>query len=407
MLTKDINAKKLAAIEAARSIARDPAYTGTGESEIAYKRATADARRFAALESEQREIDALDAETGTARSALSSVIFPASGGRTMTAVDPLLRDFLTPGSPVTDYWVRPTREQVMGPASKFATRSAYLTTDTATTGAAYFFTPELYQKVVTGIIDSSGVLEAEPTMIVTDHLRQIQVPVLTQDAVATAGVEGSPATATNTEGDAVTLGAHRYDGKFAVSIETIMASEYDLTSLLSTFAIRAIASKTAEMLALGNGTTQPQGLFTAAGVTVGKTAASKTVVTSTECIQFMKALPKGYRKAARIVASDALHTYMLSWLDAEGQYLLRSIEGGGDQFMGKPMFTEPQADQSGMSASEVHAVAGDFSGYYVRLSPMFFRRSDADPLNPVFTFAIWLDAKIADAQSLVSLAMSA
>ncbi len=118
-------------------------------------------------------------------------------------------------------------------------------------------------------------------------------------------------------------------------------------------------------------------------------------------------IAKGYRKTAKMVASDALHTAMLAWKNGAGDYLLRTLEGGGEQFAGKALFTEPQADQSGMSASEIHAVYGDFSGYFVRTTPMFFERRDDDPLNPTFTFAIWTDAKVADANSLRSLSMSA
>ncbi len=316
-----------------------------------------------------------------------------------TAGQAELRSFMTPGSPLNQYWVTPPREQVMGPASKF-TRAAFLTTDTATIGSAYYFTSELYSDVVMGLVAASGVLEAEPTVIVTNHLRDIQVPVLTADATATAGVEGSPATEANPTGDAVTLGHYRYDGAFKVPIEMVMSAEYDLPSLLSTFATRSIANKVAAELAMGNGTTAPQGLFV--GATVGKTSSS-TSPTSNELIQLTKSVGKGYRKNARMVVSDALHTLMLEWTNDDGDYLMRSIESGGYQFAGKNLFTEPQADQSGLSAAEVHAVYGDVSGYFVRLTPMLFQRRDDDPLNPVFTFAIWADARVADAASVRSL----
>lgn len=388
------------ACDAARNESETPEARDKATDDAIALRQTLDAELIAASH---------EAEIASARSAMDPIVRPTGGGAP-TVVDPELRAFLTPGSPVKDYWVRPAREQVMGPASKFKTRlaSPYLTTDTATVGSAYFFTPDLYQKVVTGMIDSSGVLEAEPTLIVTNHLRPIQVPVLTQDAVATAGVEGSPATATNTEGDAVTLGAFRYDGSFAVSLETILASEYDLNSLLSTFAIRATSNAVAAQLAMGvGGGAAPQGVFDASAVTVGKTCALATAATTDEVLGLATALSKGYRKAARMVVSDALYTQMLAWKNADGDYLLRSIEGGGESFIGKPVYSEPQADQGGVSAGEVHAVYGDFSGLFVRLCPMFFRRTDADPLNPVFTFAVWVDAQIADQNSLVSLKMHA
>ena len=183
-----------------------------------------------------------------------------------------------------------------------------------------------------------------------------------------------------------------------------MSAEYDLEGLLATFATRAIANKTAAMLALGNGTTQPQGIFTASAVTIGKTCGAANGPTMDEMLEFTKSLGKGYQ-TARMVMSDVLHTYCIGLTDDNDDYYMRSVEGGGYQFAGRNVFTEPQADQSGMSANEIHAVFGDFAGYAVRTTPMLFQRRDDDVLNPTYTFALFLDAAVLDAQSLVSLKM--
>lgn len=325
---------------------------------------------------------------------------PAHVGR---PVDSEFKEFCRPGSGVTEYWVRPKAEQIVGKASNLLETKAYLTTDTApaTSGAGYWFTDELYRQIVMGIQDASGVLEADPTIVITNHLRDIQIPVLSVDAVATAGVEGSDATATETDGSAVTLGKFRYDGKFSVSAETIMAAEYGVDELMATYASRAVANRVAEMLAMGDGTTEPGGAFVES--TLGTTAASQTAVTAKEMLEFTKTLSKGYRKTARLVVSDALHTQMLEWTDDNGAYLLRSLEGGGYTFAGKPVFLEPQADQGGVSAAEVHAVYGDFSGMIIRMSPMLFHKDDSNPLVVVYRFAIWLDSLVADANALVHL----
>lgn len=317
--------------------------------------------------------------------------------------DPELRAFATPGSAVRDYWLRPACHEVMVPARQL--RSDFLTSDTATVGSGYYFTSDLHREVVMGLLDASGVLEANPTILLTDHLRDVQVPRITADATATAGTEGSAATDANPTGGAVTLGAFRYDGKFTVSAEMLMSSEIPLEKTLATFAERALQEIVAEKLALGAGTTEPTGLFTASVVTVGETAASETTITVDEWINLVKSVPKGYRKRMSIVASDVAHTELLLAKSGLGEYLIDTVDGGGYSFAGKPMYTEPQADQTSMSTGEVHVVAGDFSGYFVRLSPMFFRRSDADPLNPEFSFALWIDAQLVDEDSLRSLDM--
>ncbi len=316
-------------------------------------------------------------------------------------IDEELKAFVTTGES-KDYWCRPQVEQVFGKVSDFATKT-YLSTDVApgSSGAGHFFVPELYRDVVMSLQDSSGVLEADPTLVVTNHLRPIQVPVLTVDATATAGTEGDDATDAETEGGVLTLGHFRYDGKFTVSAETAMSAEYDVSNLMATFGSRAVANKVAEMLALGAGTTEPLGALTDA--TVGVTTASQTAVTPNEMLALCKSVPKGYRKRSKLVVSDALHAAMLAWKDDSDQYLLRSLEGGGYQFAGYPVIVEPAADQSGLSAGEVHAVFGDWSGYFVRMTPLLFHRDDHNPLVVVFRFALWLDAAIADTAALRSL----
>jgi HK97 family phage major capsid protein len=174
-----------------------------------------------------------------------------------------------------------------------------------------------------------------------------------------------------------------------------MANEYGLESLLGTFAQRAIQNKVSAYLALGAGTTEPTGAFTAAIVTAGKTAASQTTIAVDEWVDLMKSIPKGARKGARIVASDVAHTELLKAKSGMGDYLLDTVDGGGYSFAGAPLYTEPQADQTSMSTGEVHVVAGDWSSFFVRMTPMYFKRTDGDdPLNPLFTFAIWMDSNL-------------
>ena len=321
------------------------------------------------------------------------------GGLSTTAE---VREFLTPGSAQTDLWVTPGREQTIIPGSEL--RTAWLTSDTATIGSGYYFTDQLYRSLVMFLLEASGVLEAGPTIITTDHVRPIQVPYLTADATATAGTEGSEATDANITGTAVDLGAFRWDGKFTVSAEMLMSSELPLESLLTTFAQRSLANRVAQQLAIGagSGSSECDGVFTTGTVTVGKTAAAVDGILMDEILEGFKALDKGYRKRSSIVVSDVLHTSLVSLKDDTGQYLLRTLEGGGEQLFGHPLYVEPQADQSGMSTGEVHAVMGDFGGLFVRFGPFFFRRSDADPLNPEFVWATWCASKLVDPKSLRS-----
>jgi HK97 family phage major capsid protein len=336
---------------------------------------------------------------GVSRDEAARVAFGGAGAATNSEE---VRSFLTPGSAVTDLWVRPGREETVIPGSEV--RTSFLTSDTATIGSGYYFVDSLYKSLVTTMLESSGVLEAGPTIITTDHVRPIQVPYLTADATAVAGTEGSAASDANPTGAGVDMGAYRWDGKFSVSAEMLMSSELPLEQLLTTFAQRSLANKVAQQLAMGTGsaTSQADGLFYTGIVPVGKTSTQQTDLYTDDLIECFKALGKGYRKQAHVVVSDVLHTSLLQRRNDAGDFIFHTLEGGGETFMGKPMHVEPQADQTSMSAAEVHAVMGDFAGYFVRFGPFFFRRSDSDPLNPEFSYATWLSAKLVDQSSLVS-----
>jgi HK97 family phage major capsid protein len=155
------------------------------------------------------------------------------------------------------------------------------------------------------------------------------VPRLTADATASAGTEGSPATDANTQGDHVQLGAFCYDGKFTMSHELLVSSEFNFEALLVQFAQRSIANKVAAELVLGAGTTEPTGVFTSGKVTVGLATACPTTATMDELIAGVHALPKGYRRRASMVVSDSLFGAILAAEDDVGDYVLNTLEGGG------------------------------------------------------------------------------
>lgn len=390
--------RHLAAFDAITKEAQELA----GEIEKAGKVSPVDLRRITEKYSDAAEC------LKAARAEEQAATRPFTSGMTTKQLDPEFAEFMRPGSLQKDYWAKPGAEQTVCRASEF-TRKFYAYDDTsgADSGAGFFWTPELYHNVVMGLVESSGVLEANPTLVITNHLRDVQVPILVTDAVATVGVEGSDATAAETVGDGITLGHYRYDGVFTVSAETIMTSSYNLDALLAEFASRAVANQVAAQLALGDGATEPAGLFTAGITTAGKTAAAATSVMADEMIDLVKSVGKGYRKRSKLVVSDVLHTHMLKWKDDTDAYVLRSVDGGGYQFAGLPVFTEPQADQTSMSASEIHAVCGDFSGFFVRMTPMLFNKDDSNPLVVKYRFAIWIDSAVADAAALRHLVMSA
>ena len=119
----------------------------------------------------------------------------------------------------------------------------------------------------------------------------------------------------------------------------------------------------------------------------------------------MKAVPKGYRKNMSIVASDAIHTQLLQAKSGLGEYLLDTVDGGGYTFAGHNMYTEPQADQSGICVGIARGDGRLHGGPVRSYESAWFCRMMDDPLNPQFVFATWLSNVVVDANALVSLKM--
>ncbi len=337
----------------------------------------------------QREVD-------EARGAMAGALF--GSGRHREA-SPELRDFMTANSAVKQFTIEVPDRQF---------RANEMTTGAATGAATggFLFHDAMYPRIIQSLVAGSGVLAAGATILTTSHLRDILIPVQTADMTAAQHGETEAATQTWAAQSQLTLETFRQDGFFIVTQELAKAAEYDLQGYLADCAGRALSAKVAESVATDDGSSKPNGLANAAAA--GKTAASQTTVTADEVIDLYQSLALPYRRIGSFIVSDGLFSQMLRWKDGEGHYLLRTLDGATSQFMGRPLYVEPQFDDP--AAGTVVAVFGDVGRFVVRMTPIQFERDDSAFLTSfmsVYRFATYLDCDLPDLAAVKKLVMAA
>ena len=188
-------------------------------------------------------------------------------------------------------------------------------------------------------------------------------------------------TATNaelqTEGTATTvadmtfgntdLSAYTYSTLLKVSEQLLQDEEVNLVGYLSELLGQRIARTTNAALTTGTGSSQPNGVITAA--TSGVTAASATAITHEELINLFYSVDPSYRMGSKVafMCNDAVHSAIRKLgLTAAENYNPITFGADGTMFiLGKPvMINQDMAATLEIDAKTV--LFGDFNGYAVR-----------------------------------------
>ena len=395
MLTKDITQKKLAAVAAARAVASNPAYDGSGELEIAYQRAVSDARRFAQLESENREIDTLNAETDRARSGLASVIYPERGGiRTAPTIgEAEVRAWLDPENPKRSLYLP------LGAQSR--SNEEWWKDVGSTVKAGYTVPTSLLDRVIYHINGESSIW-APSYHLNTSTGEDITVPVLATDATAHLTAEKTAATITNPVFGSETLKSYRLDGFFVLSMELMRDSGVDVTRLVGDAAGRAIGTLLGQYLATGTGSGEPEGITI--GSTSAATCASKTVFTLNELKTLYYSVPAGARRNGCFIMGTDSIALLATLIDDNGNYIWQPalIAGQPDTLFGRPCLED--CHMPSLASGNRPIVFGDLSNYfYIRTvdratSGGILLEFDSSPLFTSFEvtarWAIWTDSRV-------------
>jgi HK97 family phage major capsid protein len=201
------------------------------------------------------------------------------------------------------------------------------------------------------------------TILNTASGNDIKVPRQTAFSVATATAEGAQFAVSNPTGESFTLKAQKVGVLLKTSREIIEDSGVDLVSYIARQAGEAVGFKVNELLATGAGTTEPNGIFTAAGSGVTGTA---TAFTADNLIDLLHSVDSAVaaRPATALQMNRASLGALRKLKDGDGRYLFEYGAAGEPRVLGERVVENPFAPAIGSAAKSV--IYGDMSSYHVR-----------------------------------------
>jgi len=250
-----------------------------------------------------------------------------------------------------------------------------------TTGAGGNTVPtSFYDQLVAHLIEVSGVLQTNPTVLNTNSGENLQIPKTTTHSTAASAAEASTLPSADPAFGMVTLGAYKFGWTGRVSRELVDDTGVDLEGYLAMAAGRALGNKFGADLVTGTGTSQPTGFMTSAtigitGTTTGQSGAPQYV----DLVDLMYSVISPYRSSRSCywIMKDATVGGLRKLRDTTGQPIWQpSMQlGAPDLLLGKPIVTDPFMPAVATGAQSV--AFGDFSQFFVRLvGGIRFERSD-------------------------------
>lgn len=226
-----------------------------------------------------------------------------------------------------------------------------------------FLVPLEFERQIVRALDEENVVRRLAKVITTQHERKI--PVALGHSVAQWTTENSAYTESNPTFGQKQIDAFKLTDLCRVSVELLKDSTFDIEDYLRQEFARAFGIAEEQAFCVGNGTTQPTGIFTANGGTVGVTAASATAITVDEIISLVHALKAPYRKNAKFLMNDATVAILRKLKDQNGQYLWQpSIQAGTpDRLLGYEIYTSPYVPVA--QAGALTIAFGDFKNYWI------------------------------------------
>ena len=226
-----------------------------------------------------------------------------------------------------------------------------------------FLVPLEFERDIVKALDEENIIRRLAKVVTTYHERKI--PVALGHSVAQWTTENSAYTESNPTFGQKQIDAYKLTDLCRVSVELLKDSTFDIEAYLRQEFARAFGIAEEEAFCVGNGTTQPTGIFTENGGTVGVTAASATAITVDEIISLVHALKAPYRKNAKFLMNDATVALLRKLKDQNGQYLWQpSVQAGvPDRLLGYEIYTSPYVPVA--QAGALAIAFGNFKNYWI------------------------------------------
>lgn len=196
----------------------------------------------------------------------------------------------------------------------------------------------------------------------------IVFPTLTAYSSAALVAAGGTIAASDPTFSSVTIGAYKYSFLVPVADELLVDSGVNLEAELAKAGGNSIGYAVNTALTTGTGSSQPNGVVTAASSAVTGTAAAGAP-TGDDIINLYYSLDGAVRAASNFafMANATTISSIRKLKDTTGQYLFQPALAAGtpDTLIGRPLVENP-AMASGTSAKSI--LAGDWDAYRVRVA---------------------------------------
>lgn len=203
------------------------------------------------------------------------------------------------------------------------------------------------------------------TVLNTQSGEDIKVPRQLTFSTGSLTAEAAAFAVSNPTGESFTLGSYKYGTLITVSRELIEDSGIDVVAFIAEQAGNAIGAVVNQAAATADGSSKPQGLFTAAGSGVRGTA-TDFKPSADDLIDLWGSVDSAYasRPAVAWQMNRATLAHVRKLKDGQGMYLYDVASGAEPTLLGRRIVENPYAPALGTAAKSV--VFGDMSSFHVR-----------------------------------------
>jgi HK97 family phage major capsid protein len=196
----------------------------------------------------------------------------------------------------------------------------------------------------------------------------LTIPTLTAYSTASLTAAGSALSVDEPTYSSITLGAKKYGMLIQAANELVTDAGFDLAAHLARQAGNAIGYAVNNALTLGTGTTQPNGIATAAGSGVTGGTAVGGGFTADNLIDLAYSVDGAVRRmpGAGFMANGQTIGAMRKLKDTAGNYLYQVGVGYPDTFAGFRVVENPFV--AGIATGAKSVLFGDLSSYKVRVA---------------------------------------
>lgn len=261
------------------------------------------------------------------------------------------------------------------------------TMSTTTNSEGGFTVDSVVANAVIDALKAFGGMREVSTVITTAGHGLLSFP--TSDGTAEVGeiiAENTTATDLDPSFGTVGLPVYKFSSKVAtVPFELLQDSSVDIEAFIQDRLITRLGRITNAMFTTGTGSSQPNGIATAAtiGVTAANSTSQVTAVTYDSLIATQHSLDPAYRRNAGWMFADTTMRSIRQLKDGQSRPIFvpgyeTGVPGGvPDSLLGAPVYINQ--DVAAMAAGAKSILYGDFSGYYIRdiMAVEMFRFTDS------------------------------